>query len=119
VPPQPLSKVLPKDKIRTLKLASTGFGPMQQREHLASCALEAIASWANVDYNLTRLFIELCGGNESDGGKAYRTLVGDKAKSEAIAAAAAVALKEEPKTMAALHAVSKQGISGGLGHKLH
>ena len=89
--PQPLSRVSPNAGV---VIGNAGDRPLERHPALASVALEAIASWSNVEGFLLRLFIQLLGGNESLAASVYMALDGQSAKTNAIKAAAANALRD-------------------------
>jgi hypothetical protein len=82
-----------------------GIGPLVRHPALAAIALEAIASWSNVEAFLLRLFIQVLGGNESLAASVYLSLEGQSAKTSAISAAAANALAARGQELQVLEAL--------------
>jgi hypothetical protein len=72
-------------------LGNAGDRPIERHPVLAAVALEAIASWSNVEAFLLRLFLHLLGGNQSLASSVYLSLEGQAAKTAAIYAAAKAA----------------------------
>lgn len=100
--PQPLSRVNPNAGVI---IGNAGDRPLARHPDLAVLALEAIASWSNVEAFLLRLFIQLLGGNESLAASVYLSLEGQSAKTGAIRAASAKALETRPQEANVLDAV--------------
>ena len=100
--PQPLSRVLPNANV---VIGNAGDRPLERHPTLAAVALEAIASWSNVEAFLLRLFIQLLGGNESLAASVYMALDGQSAKTNAIKAAAANALRGRAQELSVLEAI--------------
>ncbi|MBP9118283.1 MAG: hypothetical protein KBF58_09400 [Methyloversatilis sp.] len=100
--PQPLSRVLPNASII---IGNAGDRPLARHPDLAVLALEAIASWSNVEAFLLRLFMQLLGGNESLAASVYLALDGQSAKTSAIKGAAANALRDRPQELALLETI--------------
>jgi hypothetical protein len=100
--PQPLSRVSPNALI---VIGNAGDRALERHPALAAVALEAIASWSNVEAFLLRLFIQLLGGNESLAASVYLSLEGQSAKASAIKAAAANALATRVQELHVLEAV--------------
>jgi hypothetical protein len=100
--PQPLSRVLPK---ASSIIGNAGDRPLARHPELAVLALEAIASWSNVEAFLLDLYMQLLGGNESLAASVYLALDGQSAKTDAIKAAAANALRDRPRELALLEAI--------------
>lgn len=100
--PEPLSLVAPKAEVM---LGNAGDRPIERHPFLAAVALEAIASWSNVEAFLLRLFLHLLGGNQSLASSVYLSLEGQSAKIAAIRAAAKGALSDKAEELAALNAI--------------
>src|SRR6266487_1148433 len=100
--PQPLARVSPTAGV---VIGNAGDRPLERHAALAAVALEAIASWSNVEAFLLRLFIQLLGGNESLAASVYLALEGQSAKTNAIKAAAANALSGRAEELRVLEAV--------------
>ena len=100
--PQPLARVSP---TASVVIGNAGDRPLERHAALAAVALEAIASWSNVEAFLFRLFIQLLGGNESLAASVYLALEGQSAKTNAIKAAAANALSGRAEELRVLEAV--------------
>lgn len=100
--PQPLSRVLPNASIT---IGNAGDRPLARHPELAVLALEAIASWSNVEAFLLRLFLQLLGGNESLAASVYLALDSQSAKTNAIKGAAANALRDRPQELVLLEAI--------------
>lgn len=100
--PQPLSRVLPN---ASLFIGNAGDRPLERHPALATVALEAIASWSNVEAFLLHLFIQLLGGNESLATSVYLSLEGQSAKTGAIKAAAKNALVNREQELQVLEAL--------------
>lgn len=100
--PQPLSRVLPNASVL---IGNAGDRPLERHPALAAVALEAIASWSNVEGFLLRLFIQLLGGNESLAASVYLALDGQSAKTNAIKAAAANVLRGRARELSILEAI--------------
>ena len=79
--PQPLSRVQPDANVF---LANAGQRVLRQRPQLAVNAIEAIASSANVEAFLLKLFVSLMGGNKGTAARIYLALEIQSAKSVAI-----------------------------------
>jgi hypothetical protein len=86
-------------------IGNAGDRPVERHPALAAVALEAIASWSNVEAFLLRLFIQLLGGNESLASSVYLSLEGQSAKANAIKAAAANALAARGQELQVLEAL--------------
>jgi hypothetical protein len=100
--PQPLSRAAPDASIM---VGNAGDRPLERHPRLAAVALEAIASWSNVEAFLLRLFVQLLGGAEALATSVYMALEGQSAKSSAIRAAASTVLRDKPQVMAVLEAI--------------
>src|SRR5450759_1474674 len=100
--PQPLSRVSPNAGV---VIGNAGDRALERHPALAAVALEAIASWSNVEAFLLRLFIQLLGGNESLATSVYLALEGQSAKTSAIKAAAVNALAARVQELEILEAV--------------
>lgn len=100
--PQPLSRVAPNAEVM---LGNAGDRPIERHPRLAAVALEAIASWSNVEAFLLRLFLQLFGGNQSLASSVYLSLEGQSAKTAAIRAAAKEALSGRADELAVLDAI--------------
>ena len=100
--PQPLSRV---DPDAAVIVGNAGDRPLERHLALAAVALEAIASWSNVEAFLLRLFIQLLGGNESLATSVYMALEGQSAKTKAINAAATSALQARKNELGILEAI--------------
>jgi hypothetical protein len=87
--PEPLSKVPPV----AVNLAATGY--VTSNPELAALALEAIASWANVELYQLMLFVDLLGGDHSIATDIYLALETDGPKRAAIRAAANASLSPD------------------------
>lgn len=94
--PNPLSKVLPH---APLFLANVGDYPLKHNEHLARLAMEGIASWANVESIMLRLYLILAGGPEAQAAAVFLSIESDGARKSAIAALADLALDDEQKKL--------------------
>ena len=100
--PQPLSRVSPDANVI---IGNAGDRPLERHPALAAVALEAIASWSNVEAFLLRLYIHLLGGNQSLAASVYLALEGQSAKTNAIKAAAANALAGRAQELQVLEAM--------------
>lgn len=100
--PQPLSSVRPNADII---IGNAGGSPLARHPELAVLAIEAIASWSNVEAFLLRLFMQLLGGNESLAASVYLSLDGQSAKTKALKTAAANALQNKPQELGILEAI--------------
>jgi len=100
--PQPLSRV---NRDANVLIGNAGDRPLERHAQLAAVALEAIASWSNVEAFLLRLFVQVLGGDQSLATAVYLALEGQAAKSAAIRAAAALALRSQAGTLAVLDAL--------------
>lgn len=105
--PQPLSRIAPNAGVL---LGNAGDRPISRHPELAVLAIEAIASWGNVEAFLLRLFICLFGGVESVASEVFLALGNQSAKTAAINVAAESVLQnrdDERKILKALIAISK------------
>jgi hypothetical protein len=100
--PQPLSRVAPR---ATIFIGNAGDRPLSRHPDLAVLAIEAIASWSNVEALLLSLFIDVVGGHNSLAANVFLSLEGQSAKNAAIEAAAASALMARPTELRALRAI--------------
>ncbi len=100
--PQPLSRVNPKAGII---IGNAGDRPLSRHPDLAVLALEAIASWSNVEAFLLRLFIQLLGGNESLAASVYLSIEAQSAKTSAIKAASTKVLETRSQEANVLDAI--------------
>jgi hypothetical protein len=100
--PQPLSRMMPNAGII---LGNAGDRPLARHPELAVLAIEAIASWSNVEAFMLRLFMQLLGGNESLAASVFLALENQASKTAAISAAAATALRERPAELNVLRAI--------------
>lgn len=96
VMPQPLSKVLPKCSYR---IGNIGDRALSERPKLAVLAMEAIASWANVEAYLLATFIQLMGGKDNRAASVYLSLNSQAPKTQAIQAVARGVLTKEQKAV--------------------
>ena len=79
--PQPLSRVMPNARVT---LGNAGDRPLARHPELAVLAIEAIASWSNVEGFMLRLFMQLLGGNESLAASVFLALENQASKTAAI-----------------------------------
>ena len=100
--PQPLSRVMPNASV---VIGNAGDRPLLRHPELAVLAIEAIASWSNVENFMLNMFIQLFGGNESMSANIYLSLENQSAKNAAINAAAGTALKENPEELSVFKAI--------------
>jgi len=100
--PQPLSRVLPKASVI---IGNAGDRPLLRHPDLAVLAIEAIASWSNVESFMLNMFTQLFGGHESLATDIYLSLENQSAKTAAINAAANNVLMEKPEELAVLRAI--------------
>ena len=100
--PQPLSRVAPDASIA---LGIAADRPLAKHANLALLAIEAIASWSNVESFMLHLFIELFGGQGSLAADVFLALDGQAAKSAAIDAAANSVLSDRPDELKVLRAI--------------
>lgn len=100
--PQPLSRVMPKAGVR---IGNAGDRPLLRHPQLATLAIEAIASWSNVENFMLKMFVQLLGGNKSLATNIFLSLENQSAKTAAINAAANTALKEKPDVLVVFKAI--------------
>jgi len=100
--PQPLSRVMPNASVM---IGNAGDRPLLRHPELAALAIEAIASWSNVESFMLNMFIQLFGGNETMSANIYLSLENQSAKNAAIRAAADIALKEKPEEHSVFKAI--------------
>ncbi|CAN7190616.1 hypothetical protein LJR230_000422 [Trinickia sp. LjRoot230] len=100
--PQPLSRVAPDASI---VIGNAGDRPLARHPDLAVLAIEAVASWSNVESFMLGLFVELFGGHNALATEVFLSLEGQAAKSAAIAAAAASVLKDRVAELSVLRAI--------------
>src|SRR5437867_245444 len=100
--PQPLSRVASSAGIM---MANVGDRPLVRHPHLAMLAMEAIASWSNVESFMLRLFVTLFGGNGALATNVFLAIDIQSAKSAAIQAAADTVLQGEPDKINLLRAI--------------
>jgi hypothetical protein len=100
--PQPLSMVAPNAGIR---IANVGDRPLARHPNLGLLAMEAIASWSNVESFMLHLFITLFGGNGALATNVFLALEIQSAKLAAILAAADTVLQGEPEKIKLLRAI--------------
>lgn len=91
--PQPLSRVKPDAK--GIHLGNVGDHVLQRRPQLALLAMEAIASWANVESFMLNLFMELFGGPRDNAATVYLALDTRSPQLKAIQAVAKKNLRKE------------------------
>jgi hypothetical protein len=73
--PQPLSRIAPNV---TIILGNAGDRPLARHPDLAILAIEAIASWSNVESFMLRLFVDLFGGHGSLAAEVFLSLEGKR-----------------------------------------
>ena len=100
--PQPLSRVRPNASVT---LGNAGDRPLARHPELAVLAIEAIASWSNVESFMLKLFIQLLGGDDSLAASVFLALETQHAKNAAIKAAAETALAERPQELSVFRAI--------------
>lgn len=101
--PQPLSRVTPEAGI--VVIGNAGDRVLARHPDLAVLAIEAIASWSNVESFMLGLFVELFGGHNSLATEVFLSLDGQAAKSAAINVAAASVLKDRDAELRVLRAI--------------
>jgi hypothetical protein len=84
---------------------NAGDRPLARHPDLAVHAIEAIASWSNVESFMLRLFVEVFGRHRSLAADVFLSLEGQAAKSAAINAAAASVLKDRDPELRLLRAI--------------
>lgn len=102
--PQPLSKVVPNANVL---IGNAGDRPLARHPELAVLAIEALASWSNVENFLLHLFIQLFGGQGSLAADIYLDFDNQNAKSRAIATAAKTLDKNKQKLLQAILDLAK------------
>lgn len=100
--PQPISRVSPN---ATIIIGNAGDRPLMRHPQLAVLAIEAIASWSNVESFMLNLFVQLLGGNGSLAAEIFLSLENQSAKTSAVNAAAECVLENEPENLALLKAI--------------
>lgn len=100
--PQPLSRVVPNASVI---IGNAGDRPLLRHPELAVLAIEAIASWSNVENFMLEMFVCLLGGNESLAADIFLSFENQSAKTAAINAAANTVLKEKPDELAILKTI--------------
>jgi len=100
--PQPLSRVMPKANVI---IGNAGDRPLLRHPQLATLAIEAIASWSNLENFMLEMFVQLFGGNKSLATNIFLSLENQSAKTAAINAAANTALKEKPDVLVVFRAI--------------
>lgn len=100
--PQPLSRVVPTAGVI---IGNAGDRPISRHPELAVLAIEALASWSNVEAFLLRLFVDLFGGHGALAADVFLSLQNQSAKSAAINAAATSVLSGRPDELMALRAI--------------
>jgi len=100
--PQPLSRVSPDASII---IGNAGDRPLSRHPELAILAIEALASWCNVEGFLLRLFVDLFGGHGALAADVFLSLQNQAAKSAAIDAAATSVLRGRDNELRVLRAI--------------
>ncbi len=100
--PQPLSTVV---QSANIFIGNAGDRPLTRHPELAILAIEAIASWSNVESFMLRLFIQLLGGNGTLAANVFLALEGQGPKTAAIQAAANTVLQAMPEKLTLLKAI--------------
>jgi hypothetical protein len=100
--PQPISHVSPN---ATIVIGNAGDRPLVRHQQLAVLAIEAIASWSNVESFMLNLFVQLLGGGGSLAAEIFLSLETQSAKTSAINAAAECALANDPEKLALLKGI--------------
>lgn len=100
--PQPLSRVVPNASI---SIGNSGDRPISRHPKLGVLAIEALASWSNVEAFLLRLFVDLFGGHGALAADVFLSLQNQSAKSAAINAAATSVLSDRPDELNVLRAI--------------
>lgn len=105
VMPQPLSRVAPSASV----IISNAYDRVLTRHpELAVVAIEAIASWSNVESFMLDMFVQLMGGPNDRAATAYLALETQSAKTQAIRAVAESVLSSENyELLAAILAIAK------------
>ena len=91
--PQPLSRVSPNASV---VIGNAGDRPISRHPELAILAIEAIASWSNVESFMLNTFVHLLGGSKNLACDVFLSLESQSAKTAAINAAANSALAGKP-----------------------
>ncbi|WP_340159856.1 hypothetical protein [uncultured Hoeflea sp.] len=103
--PQPLSRVRSN---ASYSIGAHGWPALPKRPELAALAMEAIASWSNVEAELLAAYIQLMGGKDDRAAIAYLSLDTQNAKSRIITAVADAVLSElECKVLNAILRIAK------------
>jgi len=100
--PQPLSQVQSDAGVR---IGNAGDRPFLRHPQLGVLAIEAIASWANVEGFMLRFFVQLFGGSEAVAAAVYLGLTGAGPKKAAVISAADVVLNGKPDQRSLLDAI--------------
>lgn len=100
--PQPLSKVMANASVM---IGNAGDRPLLRQPQLAALAIEAIASWSNVENFMLKMFVQLLGGDESLATNIFLSLENQFAKTAAIKAAANTVLEEKTDELAVFKAI--------------
>ena len=100
--PEQLSKVAPNAGVM---IGNAGDRPLSRHPDLAILAMEALASWSNVEAFMLSLFVELFGGHGALAAEVFLSMQTQFAKSAAIDTAAANVLKERPEELRLLRAI--------------
>lgn len=83
--PNPISQVC---RDANIFLANAGMPVLSERPALAVLAMDAIATWSNVENFLLNIYIALAGGNKSDAATMFLAIEGDGPRTAAITALA-------------------------------
>lgn len=100
--PQPLSSVAPHASVI---IGNAGDRPLARHPQLAILAIEALASWSNVESFMLNLFVQLLGGHGALAANIFLSLEIQNAKTAVIQAAANTVLKNEPDKIKLLNAI--------------
>jgi hypothetical protein len=113
--PQKLSKVAPNASVI---IGNAGDRPLARHPELSMLAMEAIASWSNVEAFLLRMFIELFGGHGAMAADIYLAFDNQTSKSRALSVAASKLTAEHQKLLRALLdlAETNKGLRDKLAH---
>lgn len=79
--PNPLSRVAPRASII---YGNIGDNPLAHNPELAFLAMQAIATWSDVEQFMLRLYVTLAGGAKSDAAALFLALESDGPKNQAI-----------------------------------
>ena len=102
--PQPLSRM----RKVSFNIANSGEHPLLSHPELGLLIAEVIASWANVEAFMLRLFIAMMGGPAERAATVFFALDTQSAKTKAINAIAVATLSEEKRNvLAAIQALAK------------